>query len=86
MKPLYAAVAACLVASAAHAQSTGKPLFEGVRAGVNSTETLHPAPTPVAKPMQVRDIPATVTPAIPSTPVAPPPPPKPQPAPLTETC
>ena len=59
--------------------------FEGVRAGVNSTETLHPAPTPVAKPMQVRDIPATVTPAIPSTPVAPPPPPKPKPAPLTET-
>ena len=83
MKPFYAAVAACLVASAAHAQSMGKPLFEGVRAGVNSTETIHPAPAD--KPVPVRDIPATVTPAIPSKPVAAPaPPPKPKPAPLTE--
>ena len=86
MKPLYAAVAACLAVSTAHAQSTGKPLFEGVRAGVNSTETIHPAPAPAPKPAQVRDIPATVTPAIPATPVAaPPPPPKPKPAPLTDT-
>jgi lipoprotein-anchoring transpeptidase ErfK/SrfK len=85
MKPLYAAVVACLVASVAYAQDTAKPLFEGVRAGVSSTETIHPSPA--AKPVPVRDIPATVTPAIPSTPVAAPPPkpkPKPKPAPLTE--
>ena len=83
MKPLCAAVAACLVASVAHAQDTAKPLFEGVRAGVGSTETIHPAPAPATRPAPVRDLPATVTPAIPSTPVAAPPA-KPKPAPLTE--
>ncbi|HWS79299.1 MAG TPA: L,D-transpeptidase family protein, partial [Thermomonas sp.] len=88
MKPLVVAVAACLAASAALAQSTGQPRFGGVRSSVMSTETLHPAPAPApaAKPAQARDIPATVTPGIPSTPVAaPPPPPKPKPAPLTDT-
>ena len=85
MKPLYAAVVACLVVSAAHAQDTAKPLFEGVRAGVSSTETIHPTPSSATRSTPVRDIPATVTPAIPSTPVAAPPPkPKPKPAPLIE--
>ncbi len=63
MKPLYAAVAACLAVSTAHAQSTGKPLFEGVRAGVNSTETLHPAPTPVATQSAKPEAPRTQSPA-----------------------
>ena len=86
MKPLYAAVVACLAASVAHAQDTGRPLFEGVRAGVSSTETLHPPPAQAKQPAQLRDIPATVTPAIPSTPVAAPPAkPRSKPAPLTAT-
>jgi lipoprotein-anchoring transpeptidase ErfK/SrfK len=85
MKPLVVAVAACLAAASTHAQDTAKPLFEGVRSGVTSTETIHPAPAPATRPAPVRDVPATVTPAIPPTPVAAPPPkPKPKPAPLTE--
>ena len=66
-------VLACFASTAVHAQSTDKPRFDGVRAGVDSTETVQPSPT--AAPAQ--DIPATVTPAIPSTPV---PAPNPTPA------
>lgn len=83
MKLLFAPVAACLAVATVHAQTTPKPLFGGVRAGVSSTEAMRASPTPAAPP-RVRDIPATVIPAIPSTPAAPPPP-KPKPAPLTDT-
>ena len=80
MKPLHLAIAACLASSIAQAQTAVRPGFDGVRAGTTSAETIQSATAPT--PPQVRDIPATVTPAIPSTPVAPPAP-TPKPPPLT---